>query len=141
MRELLAKWAAGLTGLAVCAMALVFALIQNAGPGEKRVRTTLQVNFPAWDGTTSPRRMQEQIDLEMGRILFQTLRCPNCHPVSGIGNRRPSLNGIGGRLTGEEMRTWIVAPGEMDPDVVKPDYSYLSRGQVDLLVGYLKSLE
>ncbi len=141
MRELLARWIAGMTGVAVCGMAVIFALIQNAEPGEKRVRTTLQVNLPAWDGTTSPSHVQDQIDLEMGRILFQALRCPDCHALSGKGNRRPSLDGIGGRLSEEEMRTWILAPREMDPEVVKPDYSYLSRGQVDLLVRYLKSLE
>jgi len=35
--------------------------------------------------------------------------------IAGVGNRRYPLDGVGPKLTEEEIRQWIVAPRDMNP--------------------------
>lgn len=63
-------------------------------------------------------------------------RCRMCHAIEGEGNIRSPLDGVGDRLSEEDIRLWIVAPQEMNPAVAKRGY-HLSEEDLDALVAYL----
>lgn len=75
-----------------------------------------------------------------GKQVYAEQRCRACHAIGGEGNRRHPLDGVGARLDAAALRTWIVAPQEMDPAVRKPSYATLPAADVDALVAYLASL-
>ena len=141
MRELIAKWMAALTGLLVCILAVLFTLIQNQDQKTAGSPSMVNESFPEEGKEMPSRPIHDKIDLELGRTIYVTLKCGTCHSVAGEGNLRNPLDGVGNDLSTQEIREWIVSPGDIDPDIRKPDYSYLSQDQLDLLVKYLKSLE
>ncbi|MBX9653280.1 cytochrome b N-terminal domain-containing protein [bacterium] len=60
----------------------------------------------AWGSDPMPVAMVERsspIELQ-GMLVFQNKNCRNCHAIDGIGGRRgPDLNGVGARLTIEQL--------------------------------------
>lgn len=75
-----------------------------------------------------------------GKSVYAAQRCATCHAIGGAGNRRYPLDGVGARLSDEQLRAWIVAPRTMDPAVKKRAYDKLPTADVDALVAYLRSL-
>ena len=90
--------------------------------------------------TAGPAPAADETRLERGKRVFVEQRCQACHAVAGQGNRRYPLDGVGSRLDAKALRTWIVAPQEMDPKVRKPAYDDVSATDLDALVAYLASL-
>jgi mono/diheme cytochrome c family protein len=78
--------------------------------------------------------------VERGKEVYKTQRCAMCHAIAGAGNRRHPLDDVGSRLTPDVIRTWIVAPQEMDPKVRKKAYA-LPPEDLDALVAYLRTLQ
>lgn len=76
----------------------------------------------------------------LGRRVYDERGCRLCHAIAGAGNTRYPLDGVGSRLTTEEIRKWIVAPREMDPQVRKPAFTDIPPHELDALVAYLRSL-
>src|SRR4026209_1108015 len=81
-----------------------------------------------------------------GRQEFVDSKCTVCHLVGGEGNKKgPVLDGVGAKLTAEEIRQWIVNAPEMAAKaniVRKPPmkaYPDLPKETVDALVVYLSS--
>ena len=147
MRELLARGIAILTGLLVISLAVVFALIQNPDrtrpaeviPGSMGSESTGQI---PGEGTAQPSGIfLDEEGIEAGRQVYRSLGCAACHSIDGEGNLRNPLDGVGRHLTAEDIRGWIVSPGEIDPDIRKPDYSNLSQDEFDALVNFLQSLK
>ena len=71
-----------------------------------------------------------------------------CHSAAGKGNPQgPPLDGVGGRLSREEIKAWIRTPVEMakkrgttrKPAMVP--YPEFSDEELDALVAYLASFE
>lgn len=93
----------------------------------------------AW--LAAPASAGAQAQVEQGQKVYRELRCQTCHSIAGVGNRRNPLDGVGSRLTEEQIRTWIVAPKEMKPDVRKPAYPKLAKERLEALVAYLASLK
>jgi len=141
MRKVLAKWMAVLTGLLVCTLAVLFALIQNPGHELAAVILSEKRTLPERDKEQPSRWTNDKIDLELGRTIYRILKCRTCHSIAGDGNRGNPLDGAGGRLTAREIHDWIVSPDDFDPDILKPDYSYLSQDHLNLLVNYIGSLK
>ncbi len=75
-----------------------------------------------------------------GAEVYREQDCQACHSIAGAGNRRHPLDGVGARLTADQIRTWIVAPREMNPRVRKPAYDRLPQADLDALVAYLAGL-
>jgi mono/diheme cytochrome c family protein len=75
--------------------------------------------------------------LAAGAALYEQLGCPTCHSLGGEGNPAVPLDGVGRRLSREAIRTWIVAPEQMDPSVGKPSYDEVPAEDVDAVVEYL----
>jgi len=141
MREMIAVWMAVMTGILVCVLAVQFALIQNQASRSPDLMTPGVVEKTTVILPTPITHTRDTLDLELGRALYDLLRCRACHSIKGEGNRRNPLDGAGKKLNEEEIRQWILAPGEIDPGTGKPDYTYLSQEQVKLLVKYIQSLK
>lgn len=75
-----------------------------------------------------------------GRQVYESQGCAMCHSVAGSGNRRHPLDGVGGRLSRDDIRTWIVAPQEMQPGIRKKAYDSLPKGELEALLDYLQTL-
>lgn len=75
-----------------------------------------------------------------GVDVYREQKCQACHSIAGVGNKRHPLDGVGSKLTDEDIRRWIVAPREMNPKVSKRAYDQLPQADLEALVAYLKSL-
>jgi mono/diheme cytochrome c family protein len=74
--------------------------------------------------------------LARGRAVYDAARCSLCHSIAGVGSRKHPLDGVGERLSPDDIRTWIVAPKQKNPQVRKPAYT-LSAEELDAIVSYL----
>jgi mono/diheme cytochrome c family protein len=82
-----------------------------------------------------------------GEKVYAAQKCQMCHSIAGKGNQKGPLDGVGTKLTPEEIRQWIVdAPGMMakTKSTRKPlmkSYPNLSKDDTNALVTYLASLK
>jgi mono/diheme cytochrome c family protein len=87
-------------------------------------------------------------DAAHDKQVFTDLKCLVCHSVGGEGNKKgAALDGIGAKLTAEDIRHWVTNAPEMaakanidrkPPMKANPDFS---KEQVDALVAYLVTLK
>jgi mono/diheme cytochrome c family protein len=81
-----------------------------------------------------------------GEQVFTAQKCSLCHSIAGKGNAKGSLDGVGSKLSADEIRSWIVDAKAMTAKTKatrKPEmkaYS-LPKDDVDALVAYLSSLK
>lgn len=76
-------------------------------------------------------------------------RCVMCHMLEGRGNSRVKLDGVGNRLTAEDIKAWIRTPREMAKkkgSTLQPAmYPYtpekLPAADLEALTAYLLSLK
>jgi mono/diheme cytochrome c family protein len=87
-------------------------------------------------------------DAAHGAKVYTAQKCNVCHSISGKGNAKGPLDGVGKKLTAEEIRAWIVDPAGMTEKTkaprkppMPPKYSKLPKEEVDALVAYMLSLK
>lgn len=142
MRERIARWYALGIGVFVVGLAALFADRQNAGPVPDATSTTTEAApvVPAPDVPPDPAEVQR------GRTAFEEQGCLRCHRVAGEGSPRSPLDGVGARLTPEEIHAFIVADdavrGSLSPSVAraKTEFADMPEGDLDALVVYLTTL-
>jgi mono/diheme cytochrome c family protein len=86
-----------------------------------------------------------------GKQLFTDQKCTMCHAIEGKGNVKGPLDGVGTKLTADEIRQWITDPATMATkakadrkpamSTMAAKYKALSKDDVDALVAYLSSLK
>ena len=81
-----------------------------------------------------------------GAKVYAAQKCMICHSIAGAGNKKLPLDGVGTKLTTEQIREWTVDPMAAAKKVnstVKPVMKAykLAPDDLDALVAYLKSLE
>ncbi len=82
-------------------------------------------------------------DLAKGATVYAAQKCSLCHAIDGKGQAKGPLDGIGTKLTADEIRQWIVTPAEMAAKAKamrKPAmraYPKLPKEDLDALVGFL----
>ena len=78
--------------------------------------------------------------------MYAAQKCSICHSIAGTGNKKGALDGIGAKLSANEIREWITdapamatkAKAERKP----PMKAYmLPKDELDSLVAYLQSLK
>jgi mono/diheme cytochrome c family protein len=90
---------------------------------------------------------QTAAQIEAGQKVFAAQKCAICHSVAGQGNKKGPLDGIGAKLTADEIRQWIVNAPEMaaktkaERKPVMKAYASLPKEEVDALVAYVQSLK
>ena len=81
-----------------------------------------------------------------GEQVYVTQKCSLCHAVAGKGNSKGPLDGVGSKLSADELRNWIVDAKGMAAKTKasrKPEMKQYSlpKDDVDALVAYLASLK
>jgi cytochrome c551/c552 len=83
-----------------------------------------------------------------GEKVFAERKCTVCHLVGDVGNKKgPSLDGVGSKLTPDEIRQWITNAPDMAAkanSTRKPPmkaYTDFSKSDLDALVAYLATLK
>ena len=103
---------------------------------------TLALALPA------PAAAQDEALIKRGQEVYAAQKCSTCHSIAGKGGKQSPLDGVGKKLSAEELKAWIVTPVEMTKktnSTKKPPmpnrWSKLPAADVDALVGYLQSLK
>lgn len=86
-------------------------------------------------------------DLAKGQAVYAAQKCSMCHAIDGKGQAKGPLDGVGDKLTADQIREWIVNPAKMTKEhnaTRKPPmraYPNLPKEDLDALVAYLASLK
>ena len=87
-------------------------------------------------------------DAARGAEVYAAQKCATCHAIAGKGKAANPLDGVGAKLSAEDIKQWIVNPTEMTAktkSTKKPPmpnkYGSLPAADLDALVAYLASLK
>ena len=90
---------------------------------------------------------QHEDVIERGKKVYAAQKCQICHSIEGKGNKNGPLDGVGSKLSVDEIRQWIVDAPAMTAKAKaarKPlmkAYPNIVRDDLDALVTYLYSLK
>jgi mono/diheme cytochrome c family protein len=81
-----------------------------------------------------------------GMKVYEQQKCALCHSIEGKGNKKGPLDGVGSKLSAEEIRQWMVNPKEMTEKTKSerkpPMKAYnLPKEELDAIVAYMQSLK
>jgi mono/diheme cytochrome c family protein len=95
-----------------------------------------------WAGVQDPRR------IEAGRKIYESEGCAKCHMIAGRGNRMFPLDGVGAKLSADEIRRWLTNTREMEDALPKAPAIKMSTRKYDFndadlaaVVAFLQSLK
>jgi mono/diheme cytochrome c family protein len=87
-------------------------------------------------------------DAAKGQAVYTAQKCSMCHAIEGKGNKTNPLDGVGTKLSADDIRQWITNPKEMTTktkSTKKPpmpaNYGKLAAPDLDALVAYMQSLK
>jgi len=89
-----------------------------------------------------------QGDAKQGAKVYTAQKCQVCHSIAGKGSKANPLDGVGAKLSADEIRHWIVDPTDAAAkakSTKKPPmpakYKTLPAADLDGLVAYMQSLK
>ena len=89
-----------------------------------------------------------QGDAAKGKAVYDAQKCSMCHAIAGAGGKTSALDGVGKKLSADDIRAWIVTPKDMEKKTSStkkppmPDrYAKLPAADLDALVAYMVSLK
>jgi mono/diheme cytochrome c family protein len=95
-----------------------------------------------------PAAAQDAAQVKKGQEVYAAQKCQTCHSIAGKGNKSNPLDGVGKKLSADEIKQWIVNPTEMTKktnSTKKPPmpnkWSKLPAADLDALVAYMASLK
>ena len=87
-------------------------------------------------------------DAAKGQAVYTAQKCQMCHAIAGKGSKTNPLDGVGAKLSAEDIRLWITNPTEAAAkakSTKKPPmpnkYGKLAAADLDGLVAYMQSLK
>jgi mono/diheme cytochrome c family protein len=99
-------------------------------------------------GLPRPAAAQDAAQVKHGQEVYAAQKCQTCHSIAGKGAKTNPLDGVGAKLSADELRQWIVNPTEMakksksDKKPPMPNkYGKLPAADIDALVAYMQSLK
>lgn len=138
MRERWARLIALLTGVMVLLLSAGFSVLQNP----VRVSAATEV---AKDSATPPTGTPAEV-AALGRALFDQHDCTRCHSIEGHGSPRSPLDGVGSRLSREEIRHWMIGDDAVKDDLspralaAKKPYAGMPEAELQALLDYLQAM-
>src|SRR5262245_28823903 len=91
---------------------------------------------------------QDAAQIKKGQEVYAAQKCQICHSVAGKGSKSNPLDGVGGKLSADDIRQWITHPTDMTAktkSTKKPPmpakYGSLPAADIDALVAYMQSLK
>jgi cytochrome c2 len=84
-----------------------------------------------------------QASVDKGKDVYAKQNCKICHSIAKVGNPKNPLDGVGAKLTEDQMAKWIRTPKDMNPKTLMMAYPSSKISDADLanLVAYLLSLK
>lgn len=142
MRE---RWSQILTVLTVAlALLLAYTVADLRNPTEDAAASASPP--PQADAAPEPAAAgADSAQASAGKEIYDREGCARCHSIAGEGSRRSPLDGVGERLSAEEIRKWIAAAPELEEELsprvfrVKQGYGELPEDELVALVAYLRS--
>jgi mono/diheme cytochrome c family protein len=87
-------------------------------------------------------------DVKKGQDVYTAQKCQTCHSVAGKGGKASALDGVGAKLSAEDIKQWITHPKDAATkakSTKKPPmpakYASLPAADLDALVAYMQSLK
>ena len=91
---------------------------------------------------------QDAAAIKKGEGVYTAQKCSTCHQIAGKGSKVSPLDGVGKKLSADDIKQWITHPTEMTAkakSTKKPPmpakYGKLPAADLDALVAYLHSLK
>jgi mono/diheme cytochrome c family protein len=91
---------------------------------------------------------QDEALVKKGEEVYAAQKCSTCHSIAGKGGKQSPLDGVGTKLSADDIRQWIVDPVAMakkSNSTKKPPmpkkYDTLPAADLDALVAYMHSLK
>src|SRR5687767_3812910 len=90
---------------------------------------------------------QDKAQIDHGIKVYAAQKCNVCHSIEGKGKKTGPLDGVGSKLSGDEIREWLVNAPEMTKKTkskkkpVMKNYAKLPKEDIDALVTYMQSLK
>jgi len=90
---------------------------------------------------------QDKALIDQGMKVYETQKCSLCHSIAGKGNVKGPLDGVGSKLTAEEIKAWMVTPREMTAKAkatrmpAMRAYTTLSDADMNAIIAYMLSLK
>jgi mono/diheme cytochrome c family protein len=83
-----------------------------------------------------------------GQDVYTAQKCQMCHSIAGKGGKASALDGVGAKLSADDIRQWITHPKEAATkakSTKKPPmpakYASLPAADIDAMVAYMQSLK
>jgi mono/diheme cytochrome c family protein len=114
------------------------------------MRTLLVTLIGAAIATSVAAQAPDAAKVAAGQKAFTASKCSTCHSVAGKGNKSSPLDGVGGKLSEADIRSWLTDPAAMEAKLTtKPKMSMaawmkthkLKDADVDALTAYMMSLK
>jgi mono/diheme cytochrome c family protein len=97
---------------------------------------------------TSAAGGQDAAQIKRGQEVYAAQKCQMCHSIAGKGGKQNPLDGVGTKVSAEDIKRWITHPAEMTAktkSTKKPPmpgkYASLPAADLDALVAYMQSLK
>ena len=95
-----------------------------------------------------PQVARAQDAIKHGQQVYAAQKCSVCHAIAGKGGKSSPLDGVGAKLSADDIRQWIVDPVVMTAktkSTKKPPmpkkWAALPAADLDALVAYMQSLK
>jgi mono/diheme cytochrome c family protein len=85
--------------------------------------------------------------VKKGQGVYDAQKCSMCHSVAGKGSKTNPLDGVGTKLSADDIRLWIVDPvaaakkANSTKKPPMPNKYKLPAAELDALVAYMQSLK
>ena len=91
---------------------------------------------------------QDAAAIKKGQEVYTAQKCQMCHSIAGKGGKAGTLDGVGAKLSADDIRQWITHPKEAATkaqSTKKPPmpakYASLPAADIDAMVAYMQSLK
>jgi mono/diheme cytochrome c family protein len=91
---------------------------------------------------------QDAALVKKGEEVYAAQKCQMCHLIGGKGSKISPLDGVGTKLSAEDIRKWITHPADMTAktkSTKKPPmpakWATMPAAELDALVAYMASLK
>src|SRR4030095_13920087 len=90
---------------------------------------------------------QDPALIKKGQDVYNAQKCAVCHSVGGKGSKANPLDGVGAKLSADDIRAWITDPVAMTKKANSqkkppmPKNAKVTAADVDALVAYMQSVK
>ena len=90
---------------------------------------------------------QDPALIKKGEAAYNAQKCAVCHSIAGKGSKSNPLDGVGAKLSADDIRAWITDPVAMTKKANSqkkppmPKNAKLTPADVDGLVAYMQTVK